>query len=801
MAHYKFFHKPFKFRHHPCFAHLLILVLLTFHLAQLPTTISYAAEGKPAQKSVEALSKSLSQPQIDAILAGLSDEQVRGLLLTELKKKAVSEDEPVESSVINGPGAILSSILQTLSNRTEDSESQLINLWSALPNVIPDLKKVFITLCPYGTSHGAFVNVLWVILFISIGLVVETVMKKGIITRYFSFDFTSLPNMNLFEKILAGIVKELPDFLGLFIFFGSAFLSFFLFIGTDSPYVQLFFLAILIAISLTRAFSISSHILLSPTVLTFRVLPITCQAANKAHNYATWTVAYIISALLFTIVAKRLGAVQETVLLLRLFFASLLLVTSAVSVLIIKNKIKDHILQLSENGVISWGRRQFANVWHLLALLYLFVLWLLLLNDLCDPHVRNKGAFLLSFFVVPIWMVADRVMQWIVAHFMSTLKIHQQEYDPKIKPTEEDLLQREKGKELYLKVKGVARAGVVLALLIWVASLWNIRIPFFSGVAAVTLDTFIILTLTLFFWQFISSWIERKIQESIPEEEEDQDSEWGGAAARGRSYTLLPMIRKFIGSCLVVVVTMTVLSSMGVDIGPLLAGAGVIGLAIGFGAQKLVADIFSGFFYLLDDAFRVGEYLQAGTVSGTVESISLRNVMLRHHRGMLQIVPHSELGAITNYMRGGIIVKFNLDFPYDTDIDKVRKIIKKVGQAMLENEEYGKDFIRPVKSQGVREISNSVMTIRVKFTAQPGTHFVIRREAFKAITEALNAKGIHYAHKKVIVDLPQPANGTQPTPSQNQEQLKQAASAAAMRAVEEEEKEQIQPENNQGNGI
>ncbi len=126
---------------------------------------------------------------------------------------------------------------------------------------------------------------------------------------------------------------------------------------------------------------------------------------------------------------------------------------------------------------------------------------------------------------------------------------------------------------------------------------------------------------------------------------------------------------------------------MGVEIGPLLAGAGVIGIAIGFGAQKMVSDVFSGFFYLLDDAFRVEEYLTAGSVSGTVESITLRNVMLRHHRGMLQIVPHSELSAITNFMRGGMVIKFSLDFPYDANIDQIRKIIKKVGQAMLNDEE------------------------------------------------------------------------------------------------------------------
>ncbi len=214
------------------------------------------------------------------------------------------------------------------------------------------------------------------------------------------------------------------------------------------------------------------------------------------------------------------------------------------------------------------------------------------------------------------------------------------------------------------------------------------------------------------------------------------------------------MVRKVLGSFLVVIVILTVLSSLGVNIAPLLAGAGVLGLAVGFGAQKLVSDILSGFFFLLDDAFRAGEYIQAGSIRGTVETITLRNVMLRHHLGMLQIVPYTDLGAVTNYMRGGIEITFPLEFSYDTDIDLVRRIIKKVGQAMLEDEELGDDFIQPLKSQIVYEIANSVMVIRVKFTAKPGKQFVIKREAFRRLTEALNQKNIYYAHRKVIVDFP-----------------------------------------------
>lgn len=616
--------------------------------------------------------------------------------------------------------------------------------------------------------------------FITIGIVVEKGLKTFLKRKYLKDDFNGRAEENKFlgmsniDKLTAALVTAVPDVIGLIVFFAAAYFSYFTFIWTKSPYLQLLFLSLLLTVTLIRVVAIVSRLVFSPAADRFRILPITSGNALLFHRFLVGTGAYIISVLMFTVVAFRLGAERNAISILAIFFASILLLASAILVILLKRRMEVGILAASA-GLPSWGRGKFASLWHVPALLYLFLLWILLVNTIDSPQQTNsRAAFVISFFVLPIWMIADRFIQWIVKILMTTLKIHGD--DQLIENTQKQLLQQQQGKMWYGRCNSFARVCLVFALTIWVASLWGIHVPFISKFTSVFFDASIILALSLLLWQFISAWIERKIAESIPEEKEvtPGDDEWGGAAAaRGRAFTLLPMIRKFIGSILVVMVSMTILSSMGVDIGPLLAGAGVIGLAIGFGAQKLVADIFSGFFYLLDDAFRVGEYLEAGAVSGIVETISLRNVMLRHHRGMLQIVPHSELGAITNFMRGGIIVKFNLDFPYDADIDEIRKVIKKVGQAMLADEELGKDFIKPVKSQGVREIANSVMTIRVKFTAQPGAHFVIRREAFKRITEALSAKGIQYAHRRVIVDIPAADSGTM-----TMEQLKAAGAAA-----------------------
>ena len=123
--------------------------------------------------------------------------------------------------------------------------------------------------------------------------------------------------------------------------------------------------------------------------------------------------------------------------------------------------------------------------------------------------------------------------------------------------------------------------------------------------------------------------------------------------------TLLPILRNILFIVFLVMAALMALSAMGVQIAPLIAGAGVVGVAVGFGAQTLVKDVISGIFYLLDDAFRVGEYIISGSYKGTVESFSLRSIKLRHHRGYLYTVPFGSLGAVQNMSRDWVIDKLH----------------------------------------------------------------------------------------------------------------------------------------------
>ena len=268
-----------------------------------------------------------------------------------------------------------------------------------------------------------------------------------------------------------------------------------------------------------------------------------------------------------------------------------------------------------------------------------------------------------------------------------------------------------------------------------------------------TVDIGATILLGFIIWEAIQLWMERLMPDEPEEDAAETEGEGGGAAAT-RSQTVLPLFKTILLILLSVIVVMSVLYSLGVQIGPLLAGASVVGIAIGFGSQKLVQDIISGMFFLIDDAFRIGEYVHVAGLKGTIEKLSMRSMRLRHHLGAVQTVPYGEINTVKNLSRDWVIMKLELRLPYDVDIEKVRKIIKKVGQKMLEDEVTGPYMLQPLKSQGVMRVEESALIFRMKFTAKPGEQWVVRRVAYTNVRNALAEAGIEFAHREIKVRLP-----------------------------------------------
>jgi small-conductance mechanosensitive channel len=251
-----------------------------------------------------------------------------------------------------------------------------------------------------------------------------------------------------------------------------------------------------------------------------------------------------------------------------------------------------------------------------------------------------------------------------------------------------------------------------------------------------------------FGWRIVKAFVARRLGEM---EGPAADAHGQQDPRQARVRTLLPIFQNMLFAAIVIIGLLMVLSSLGVEIGPLIAGAGVVGVAIGFGAQTLVKDVIAGIFYLLDDAFRVGEYIQSGTYKGTVESFSLRSVKLRHHRGYLFTVPFGELGAVQNMSRDWVIEKFSINVDYQTDLEKARKIIKKIGQQFAEDPEFAPHIIETLKLQGVQNFGDFGIELRLKLMTKPGEQFVIKRKAYIAIKKAFEDNGIKIPYPTVMV--------------------------------------------------
>lgn len=242
--------------------------------------------------------------------------------------------------------------------------------------------------------------------------------------------------------------------------------------------------------------------------------------------------------------------------------------------------------------------------------------------------------------------------------------------------------------------------------------------------------------------------------------------------ASSRLGTLLHLFRGFALISIIVMAVMVGLSDLGINIAPLFAGAGVIGLAVGFGSQTLIKDIFSGAFFLIDDAFRRGEYIDIGSAKGTVEKISIRSVQLRHQNGPLYTVPFGNIHQISNFSRDWVIMKLPIRLAYGTDPEQVRKIVKKIGEEFANDPELGPKFLDSLKSQGVYEMDDSGITFRVKFMTRPGDQFVLRRMVYQRIQEEFEKADIKFAANRSITVRVEAADDIDP------ETAKKAAVAA-----------------------
>ncbi|MDA7964858.1 mechanosensitive ion channel family protein [Ruegeria sp.] len=410
------------------------------------------------------------------------------------------------------------------------------------------------------------------------------------------------------------------------------------------------------------------------------------------------------------------------------------------------------------------------------------VIWLLVefLAAQRDPAIRAllvKGPHFTTMFWLLIAPALDTLIRGLVRHLQPPMAGEGPLAEQAYRST----------KRSYIRIGRVLAALFVVFM---IARAWqlDLRHVASAGVSAevggAVIEFLLIIATGYIINEVVSLWINRRLaQEQTAAEALDEEAGGeGGGAGGSRLATVLPLLRITAQITIAVIFGLLALGALGINITPLLAGAGVLGLAIGFGAQKLVADIVGGIFFLIDDAFRVGEYVDVGGTMGTVEKISIRSMQLRHHRGPVHTIPYGEIQKLTNFSRDWVIMKLKFTVPFDTDPNKVKKIFKKIGAEMMEDEIHKDGFLQPFKSQGVFDFDDVGMIIRGKFMAKPGKQFTLRKEIFNRVKAAFKENGIDFARREVRVAIPGLDEAENLTPEQ-----KTAIGAAATAEVNKDQ--------------
>ncbi|WP_248764564.1 mechanosensitive ion channel family protein [Pseudomonas protegens] len=228
--------------------------------------------------------------------------------------------------------------------------------------------------------------------------------------------------------------------------------------------------------------------------------------------------------------------------------------------------------------------------------------------------------------------------------------------------------------------------------------------------------------------------------------------------ANARAQTMMPLIRNVLFVAIFIIATIVALANMGMNVTPLLAGAGVIGLAIGFGAQSLVADLITGLFIIIEDSLAIDDYVDVGGHLGTVEGLTIRTVRLRDIDGIVHTIPFSEIKSIKNYSREFGYAIFRVAIPYNMEIDDAIKLMRDVGQKMRTDPLQRRNIWSPLEIQGVESFESGSAILRARFKTAPIKQWEVSRAFNLSLKRHLDEAGLDLATPRMSIQVITPGS-------------------------------------------
>ncbi|HET7886069.1 MAG TPA: mechanosensitive ion channel domain-containing protein [Bradyrhizobium sp.] len=507
---------------------------------------------------------------------------------------------------------------------------------------------------------------------------------------------------------------------------------------------RLVILAVVNAYALSRGLICAVRALAGP----FGLLPVRAETAAYTEIWARRIVGVAVSGIAFANVALLLG-------LHRSGFAALLRLTMLVVHLFIVVIILQCRAQVAglirapagREGLAARARNRLAVVWHYLAITLDIALW-----AVWALNIHNGYSLLLQYFVGTLAVI-------LIARLATIVSLGLIDRGFSIRP---EILQRFPGLETranrYLPVLRrivaiiIAFIGLLAVLEVWGvdAIVWfyggQIGGRLLSALATVAIAALVAAAI----WEISNALLDRQINAL---------SRQGHYARAARLRTFQPMLRTALLCLIVTVVGLTALSEIGVNVAPLLAGAGIVGIAIGFGSQKLVQDLITGLFLLLENGVQVGDDVSVAGLTGNVENVSIRTIRLRAGDGSVHIIPFSAVTTITNASRGAGNAAVSVSVAYKEDTDRVSQILKDIVAEMRKETEFRMSIRGDLELWGVDKIDGAMATIVGQIRCSDSGRWPVQREFNRRMKRRFQECGIEIATpgRTVLMQIPTPA--------------------------------------------
>jgi len=420
-----------------------------------------------------------------------------------------------------------------------------------------------------------------------------------------------------------------------------------------------------------------------------------------------------------------------------------------------KRAITEGLLHLADRSLAFFSLfiRAFALVWHWLASAYFIVLCFFSLFDPGNSLKFMMGATFRSLAIVGVAaFVSGLLSRWLAKTI--TLSPHVQRSYPELQKRLNGWI------SVSLKVARFLTVSVAIMLLLSAWGLFDFWNWLHNGAGEKTVDILIRIALILFFsaigWTILASLIENRLSSDIH----------GRPLPSARARTLLTLFRNALAVVISTITIMIVLSEIGVNIAPLLAGAGALGLAISFGSQTLVKDIITGIFIQFENGMNTGDLVTIGPLTGTVERMSIRSVGVRQDTGAYHIIPWSSITTFANFVRGIGSVVANYDVDRHEDAEKAKAALKAAVDELLEREDIRGLIIGEPSFAGIVGLTSTAFTLRVSFTTQPLKQWTVR-----FALDSMVKKHFDLAEVRMPVQMYQllPSPGSAPPSSSPQE--------------------------------